>query len=86
MTEPPGSGSARRPRRAIAKSKMPTPTVAPTIIRRGASWFSSFGRDNNKGTKQFQISGHVNKPRVVGEGMSIAFSALIEERCGGIAG
>jgi NADH-quinone oxidoreductase subunit F len=31
--------------------------VAPTILRRGASWFSSFGRDNNKGTKLFQISG-----------------------------
>ncbi|MDT1107430.1 NADH-quinone oxidoreductase subunit F, partial [Pseudomonas aeruginosa] len=29
--------------------------VAPTILRRGASWFSSFGRENNKGTKLFQI-------------------------------
>ncbi len=30
--------------------------VAPTILRRGAAWFSSFGRENNKGTKLFQIS------------------------------
>ncbi len=48
--------------------------VAPTILRRGATWFSSFGREGNKGTKLFQISGHVNKPCVVEEAMSIPFS------------
>ena len=60
--------------------------VAPTILRRGATWFSSFGRDNNKGTKLFQISGHVNKPCVVEEEMSIPFRELIEKHCGGIRG
>ncbi|WP_374414065.1 NADH-quinone oxidoreductase subunit NuoF [Novosphingobium colocasiae] len=60
--------------------------VAPTILRRGAAWFSSFGRENNKGTKLFQISGHVNKPCVVEEEMSIPFSELIEKHCGGIRG
>ncbi|MGY8959881.1 MAG: NADH-quinone oxidoreductase subunit NuoF, partial [Alphaproteobacteria bacterium] len=28
-----------------------TIAVAPTILRRGAEWFSSFGRENNHGTK-----------------------------------
>ena len=60
--------------------------VVPTILRRGASWFSSFGRENNKGTKLFQISGHVNKPCVVEEALSIPFSELIEKHCGGIRG
>ncbi len=60
--------------------------VAPTILRRGASWFASFGRENNKGTKLFQISGHVNKPCVVEEAMSISFEELIEKHCGGIRG
>ena len=60
--------------------------VVPTILRRGASWFASFGRENNKGTKLFQISGHVNKPCVVEEAMSIPFSELIEKHCGGIIG
>ncbi|HSO48886.1 MAG TPA: NADH-quinone oxidoreductase subunit NuoF [Rhizobiaceae bacterium] len=60
--------------------------VAPTILRRGADWFSSFGRDNNKGTKLFCISGHVNKPCTVEEAMSIPFRQLIEEHCGGIRG
>ncbi|MFA7586486.1 MAG: NADH-quinone oxidoreductase subunit NuoF [Novosphingobium sp.] len=58
--------------------------VSPTIMRRGAGWFSSFGRENNKGTKLFQISGHVNRPCVVEEEMSIPFSELIEKHCGGI--
>ncbi|MDR7103368.1 NADH-quinone oxidoreductase subunit NuoF [Croceicoccus sp. BE223] len=60
--------------------------VAPTILRRGAEWFASFGRENNKGTKLFQISGHVEKPCVVEEAMSIPFSELIEKHCGGIRG
>ncbi len=60
--------------------------VVPTILRRGAGWFSSFGRDNNKGTKLFQVSGHVNTPCVVEEAMSIPFSELIEKHCGGIRG
>ena len=60
--------------------------VVPTILRRGGSWFASFGRDNNKGTKLFQISGHVNKPCVVEEALSIPFSELIEKHCGGIRG
>ncbi|MFC4292205.1 NADH-quinone oxidoreductase subunit NuoF [Sphingorhabdus arenilitoris] len=60
--------------------------VVPTILRRGASWFSSFGRENNKGTKLFQISGHVDRPCVVEEAMSIPFRDLIEKHCGGIRG
>ncbi|MCR4266002.1 NADH-quinone oxidoreductase subunit NuoF [Nitratireductor sp. ZSWI3] len=60
--------------------------VAPTILRRGASWFSSFGRDNNKGTKLFCISGHVENPCTVEEEMSIPFRELIERHCGGIRG
>ena len=60
--------------------------VVPTILRRSAAWFAGFGRENNKGTKLFQISGHVNKPCVVEEALSIPFSELIEKHCGGIRG
>jgi NADH-quinone oxidoreductase subunit F len=60
--------------------------VVPTILRRGAAWFASFGRPKNEGTKLFQISGHVNKPCVVEEAMSIPFRELIEKHCGGIRG
>ncbi|GAA4814303.1 NADH-quinone oxidoreductase subunit NuoF [Sphingosinicella ginsenosidimutans] len=60
--------------------------VAPTILRRGAAWFKSFGRENNAGTKLFQISGHVNCPCVVEEAMSIPFRELIDKHAGGIRG
>ncbi|GAA6061883.1 hypothetical protein JCM10212_000524 [Sporobolomyces blumeae] len=63
-----------------------TVAVAPTIIRRGASWFDAFGRDRNSGTKLFCISGHVNKPCVVEEEMSIPLQELIEKHCGGVRG
>jgi NADH-quinone oxidoreductase subunit F len=60
--------------------------VVPTILRRGAAWFASFGRPNNTGTKLFQISGHVEKPCVVEDAMSVTFRELIETHCGGVRG
>ncbi|MHA3839805.1 NADH-quinone oxidoreductase subunit NuoF [Sphingomonas aestuarii] len=60
--------------------------VVPTILRRSPEWFAGIGRPNNVGTKLFQISGHVEKPCVVEEAMSIPFRELIEKHCGGIRG
>jgi len=60
--------------------------VVPTILRRGADWFSSFGEENNRGTKLFCISGHVNTPCTVEEEMSIPFRELIDKHCGGVRG
>jgi len=60
--------------------------VGPTILRRGAAWFKSFGRDNNAGTKVFCISGHVNTPCNVEEALSIPMKTLIEEYAGGVRG
>jgi len=60
--------------------------VAPAILRRGAGWFSSFGRPNNSGTKLFAISGHVRNPCVVEEEMSIPLRDLLERHCGGVRG
>jgi len=63
-----------------------TIAVAPTIIRRGASWFSAIGRKNNTGTKIFSISGHVNNPCNVEEEMGIGLKELIETHAGGVIG
>ncbi|MDP2697755.1 NADH-quinone oxidoreductase subunit NuoF [Thalassospira sp.] len=60
--------------------------VVPEILRRGGSWFTSFGRENNHGTKLFGISGHVNQPCTVEEAMSIPLRELIEKHCGGVRG
>ena len=63
-----------------------TIAVIPTILRRGASWFSSFGREKNTGTKIFCISGHVNNPCNVEEEMSIPLKELIDKHAGGVRG
>ncbi|KAJ1916502.1 NADH dehydrogenase [ubiquinone] flavoprotein 1, mitochondrial [Tieghemiomyces parasiticus] len=63
-----------------------TVAVAPTICRRGGSWFAGFGRERNTGTKLFCISGHVNTPCTVEEEMSIPLKELIERHCGGVRG
>ncbi|KAL7071202.1 hypothetical protein ACQ4LE_009618 [Meloidogyne hapla] len=63
-----------------------TIAVAPTICRRGGSWFASFGRERNRGTKLFCISGHVNEPTTVEEEMSIPLRDLIERHAGGVIG
>src|SRR5690606_22109741 len=60
--------------------------VVPTILRRGAAWFSGIGKPNNTGTKLFQISGHVEQPCVVEEEMGIPLREPLEEHCGGVRG
>lgn len=59
-----------------------TVSVAPTICRRGGSWFVGFGRERNSGTKLFNISGHVNHPCTVEEEMSVPLKDLIERHAG----
>jgi NADH-quinone oxidoreductase subunit F len=64
-----------------------TIAVAPTILRRGAGWFSGLGlNEKNAGTKLFCISGHVNQPCNVEEEMGIPLKDLIEKHCGGVRG
>jgi NADH-quinone oxidoreductase subunit F len=60
--------------------------VAPTILRRGAAWFSALGRPKNSGEKIFCISGHVNKPCNVEEELGIPLRELIDRYCGGVRG
>ena len=60
--------------------------VAPTILRRGAAWFSSIGRPNNVGTKLFMVSGHVERPCTFEDALGLSFRELIEHHCGGIRG
>ncbi|MEO1252562.1 MAG: NADH-quinone oxidoreductase subunit NuoF [Pseudomonadota bacterium] len=60
--------------------------VVPTILRRGAQWFTKFGRPNNHGTKIYCLSGHVNRPCNVEEEMSIPLKTLIETHAGGVTG
>jgi NADH-quinone oxidoreductase subunit F len=63
-----------------------TIAVAPTILRKGATWWSAIGRPKNTGSKVFCISGHVNKPCNVEEEMGIPLRELIDKYAGGVRG
>jgi NADH-quinone oxidoreductase subunit F len=63
-----------------------TIAVTPTILRRGAAWWTGIGRPKNTGTKIFCISGHVEKPCNVEEEMGIPLRELIERHAGGVRG
>uniref|UniRef100_Q5DM84 NADH dehydrogenase [ubiquinone] flavoprotein 1, mitochondrial n=2 Tax=Nyctotherus ovalis TaxID=70075 RepID=Q5DM84_NYCOV len=63
-----------------------TVSTVPTIMRRGGSWFASFGRKNNHGTKLYSLSGHINNPCTVEDEMSISVRELIERHGGGVRG
>jgi len=63
-----------------------TIAVAPTILRRGAAWWSTIGRPKNTGTKIFCISGHVEKPCNVEEEMGIPLRELVDKHAGGVRG
>jgi len=67
-------------------SNVETVAVVPTILRRGAEWFSGIGNKNNTGTKLYCISGHVNKPCVIEENMGIPLKELLEKYAGGVIG
>lgn len=60
--------------------------VVPTILRRGADWFASLGKENSTGSKLFCISGHVNNPCNIEEEMGVPLKELVEKHAGGIRG
>jgi NADH:ubiquinone oxidoreductase subunit F (NADH-binding) len=72
--------------RPTTVNNVETIAVAPTILRRGASWFAGIGRKNNTGTKVYCISGHVNRPCTVEDAMSIPLRDLLERHAGGVRG
>jgi NADH-quinone oxidoreductase subunit F len=63
-----------------------TIAVVPEILRRGGVWFGGIGKEKNRGTKVFCISGHVNNPCNVEEAMSVPLKEIIEKHGGGVRG
>ena len=54
------------------------------IVEKGASWFSSFGRNGRKGLRSFSVSGRVKNPGVKLAPAGITVQELIDEYCGGM--
>ncbi len=58
--------------------------TVPTIILRGAEWFSSIGTDKSKGTKVFSLVGKINNTGLVEVPMGITLREIIYDIGGGI--
>ena len=56
----------------------------PSIISKGAEWYSSLGPEKNGGPKLYCVSGHVKRPGVFEASMNITLRELIEDRAGGV--
>ncbi len=56
----------------------------PTIIRRGADWFSSIGTEKSKGTKVFSLAGKVCNTGLIEVPMGITMQEIVTEMGGGV--
>ena len=54
------------------------------LIEKGASWFTSHGRNGRKGLRSFSVSGRIKKPGVHLAPAGITIKELIEEYCDGM--
>jgi NADH:ubiquinone oxidoreductase subunit F (NADH-binding)/NADH:ubiquinone oxidoreductase subunit E len=62
-----------------------TLSMVPGILKRGAAWFKSQGRNEN-GLKYLGLSGHVERPGVYEVPLGLSVAELIEQYGGGISG
>ncbi|NLF38179.1 NADH-quinone oxidoreductase subunit NuoF, partial [bacterium] len=56
----------------------------PTIIRKGAAWFSSIGTERSRGTKVFALAGRVRNTGIVEVPMGTTLREIVFEIGGGI--
>ena len=59
-------------------------SAVPDIIVKGAEWYAAKGTEDSKGTKIFQVVGHVNRPAVVECNMGLPLNQLIDKFGGGV--
>ncbi len=58
--------------------------TVPSIIVHGSEWYKAKGTEDSKGTKIFQVVGHVNKPGVVEANLGMTVRELIDKYGGGV--
>jgi len=57
----------------------------PDILKKGAMWFSSQGRNGGVGFRSYSVSGRIKSPGVKLAPAGITIQELIDEFCGGMA-
>ncbi len=56
----------------------------PDILKNGAEWFASQGKNGAKGLRSYSVSGHVKEPGVKLVAAGTTARELIEDHCGGM--
>jgi NADH:ubiquinone oxidoreductase subunit F (NADH-binding)/NADH:ubiquinone oxidoreductase subunit E len=56
----------------------------PEILKRGADWFASYGKNGGKGLRSYSVSGRVKNPGVKLVDAGTTARELVEEHCGGM--
>ncbi|MBI5598173.1 MAG: NADH-quinone oxidoreductase subunit NuoF [Deltaproteobacteria bacterium] len=63
-----------------------TLSCVPSIISKGAKWFSSIGPEKSPGPKIYGVSGHVNKPGLYELPMGTPLREIVYDHAGGVKG
>ena len=58
----------------------------PSIINRGADWYSSIGTEKSKGTKVFALAGQLRNTGLIEVPMGITLNEIVNEIGGGVPG
>jgi len=56
----------------------------PSIIKRGCSWYASYGTEKSRGTKVFALTGKIKNPGLIEVPMGITLGEIIYDIGGGI--
>ncbi len=56
----------------------------PDILKNGAEWFASQGKNGAKGLRSYSVSGHVKEPGVKLVAAGTTARELVEDHCGGM--
>ena len=58
--------------------------TVPSILVNGAEWYKAKGTEDSKGSKIFQVVGHVNRPGIVEGNLGLTVRELIDHYGGGV--
>jgi NADH:ubiquinone oxidoreductase subunit F (NADH-binding)/NADH:ubiquinone oxidoreductase subunit E len=84
--KPPFPGTHGLHGRPTLIQNVETLALVPAILRWGAAWYASFGKNGGRGFKFLGISGPVRQPGVYEVELGTPIRSLIEETAGGLRG
>ena len=82
--KPPFPGAAGLFGKPTLINNVETFALIPAVLKKGAGWFNSFGRNGSKGFKVVGVSGAVRRPGVYEVEFGTPIREIIEDHAGGL--